>query len=323
MRNKPILILCGEPNSIFSEILVKSINNYKTKKPIILIGSYKLLKSQFKQLKMKLILNQIFLKNNKVFNLKLNRVNILNVDYKFKKPFEKISSKSNKYIEECFQKCFRIIKYNDIAGLINGPISKKTFLKKNFQGITEYLSNKFNIKDKFAMLIFNKSLSVSPITTHLPISKVSKNLDKKDIILKTILINDFYKKYFHIRPKFAVCGLNPHCENFFDKSEELRIIKPAIKNLIKKKINIDGPFPADTVFMKNILNKYNVIIGMYHDQVLAPIKTLYNFDAINITLGLPILRISPDHGPNFEMLGKNKSNSKSLSESIRFLDKIK
>ena len=75
--------------------------------------------------------------------------------------------------------------------------------------------------------------------------------------------------------------------------------------------------------LKNILNKYNVIIGMYHDQVLAPIKTLYNFDAINITLGLPILRISPDHGPNFEMLGKNKSNSKSLSESIRFLDKIK
>ena len=88
-------------------------------------------------------------------------------------------------------------------------------------------------------------------------------------------------------------------------------------------MNIEGPYPADTIFMKNNIKKYDVIIGMYHDQVLTPLKALYNFDAINITLGLPILRISPDHGPNFKMLGKNKSDPKSLTEAIKFLDKIK
>tara|TARA_Y100001970_G_C14254259_1_gene874031 strand:+ start:3335 stop:4306 length:972 start_codon:yes stop_codon:yes gene_type:complete len=323
MKIKPILIICGEPNSVFSEIIAKSISKYNAKRPIILIGSYKLLLSQLNKLKIKILFNLISLKKNKILNIKLKKINILNVDYKFKKPFDKISNKSNYYISECFKKSFQIINNNNIAGLINGPISKKTFLKSKFQGVTEFLSNKFNSHNNFAMLIFNKKLSVSPITTHLPVSKITKNLNKKNIILKILLINNFFKKYFGKKPKIAVCGLNPHCENFFSKSEELKIINPAIKTLKKKKLNIEGPYPADTIFMKNNIKRYDVIIGMYHDQVLAPIKALYNFDAINITLGLPILRISPDHGPNFKMLGKNKSDPKSLTEAIKFLDKIK
>ena len=89
----------------------------------------------------------------------------------------------------------------------------------------------------------------------------------------------------------------------------------------QKKINIFGPFAADTIFMKNNRNSFNIIIGMYHDQVLTPIKTLYEYDAINITLGLPFIRISPDHGPNERMMGKNISNPMSLIQAIRFLDK--
>ncbi len=91
----------------------------------------------------------------------------------------------------------------------------------------------------------------------------------------------------------------------------------------KKKLDITGPFPADTIFLKQNLKKYDVIVGMYHDQVLAPIKSLFAFNAINITLGLPFLRISPDHGPNFSMVGKNKSNSQSLTQAIKFLNKKK
>ena len=98
------------------------------------------------------------------------------------------------------------------------------------------------------------------------------------------------------------------------------VIKPAIKFLLKKKSDIDGPFAADTIFMKEQLRKYDVIIGMYHDQVLTPMKALFNFDAINITLGLPFIRVSPDHGPNTSMLGKNKSNPQSLIEALKFLD---
>ena len=135
-------------------------------------------------------------------------------------------------------------------------------------------------------------------------------------------INKFYKFKLNKNPKFAVLGLNPHCETIDSFSEEEKIIKPAIKLIKSKKINISGPFSADTFFLEKNLKKFDVVIGMYHDQVLTPIKTLYKFDAINLTLGLPFIRISPDHGPNNEMLGKNISNPDSLISAINFINKI-
>ncbi len=171
------------------------------------------------------------------------------------------------------------------------------------------------------MLIYNKKLSVSPVTTHLPLKQVHKNLTKIKIINHVKLIADFYKKQFNKNPKIAITGLNPHCESNYKSSEEDKIIIPSIKKLNKSIYKVDGPFAADTIFMKKNSSKYDVIIGMYHDQVLTPIKTLFGFDAINITLGLPFIRISPDHGPNHTMLGKNLSDPKSLIEAIKFLNK--
>ena len=168
------------------------------------------------------------------------------------------------------------------------------------------------------MLIFNQKLSVSPITTHLPVSKISKNLNKNLIIKKIKLINNFYKKVLRISPKIALTGLNPHCESDEKDNTEKKIIVPALKMLKKSKIRIFGPFAADTIFMKNNRQNYDVIIGMYHDQVLTPIKTLFEYDAINITLGLPYIRISPDHGPNQNMIGKNRSSHQSLLSAINF-----
>ena len=187
-------------------------------------------------------------------------------------------------------------------------------------GITEFISNKFSVK-KNAMLIFNKKVSVSPITTHLPLKLVAKKINKKLIIDKIRIIIDFYKREFKFIPKIAVIGLNPHCESVDKFDEDKRIVKPAINFLKKKNYPISGPFSADTIFLKQNRIKYNVIIGMYHDQVLAPMKTIYEYDAINITLGLPFIRISPDHGPNEKMLGKNISNPLSLIRAIEFLDK--
>ena len=319
---KPILIVCGEPNSIFSEILIKAFKKYKNKNPIILIGSINLLKKQLQKLNFNNNLNQINFHDNKFLNIKKNKINIIDIKYNFKKPFEMISSKSNNYIKKCFEKAFQIVKKNPIKGLINGPISKKHFLGKKYYGITEYVFEKFKFKKDYSMLIYNKSLSVSPITTHIPISKIKKKLKKKDIISKALLIDQFYKKNFLKKPKLGITGLNPHCENFFEVSEEKRIIIPAIKNLRKKKINISGPFPADTIFLKQNMKKFDVIIGMYHDQVLTPIKSIFGFNAINVTLGLPFIRISPDHGPNTEMIGKNRSNPQSLIKAISFLDKL-
>ena len=323
MNSKPIIIICGEPNSVFSELLAKSLKKFKNKKPIILLGSYSLIQLQLKKLRHKIKLKRIELKNNLLKNENLDKVNIIDINYNFTKVFEPVSSKSNKYIADCFQKAFRIIKKNKISGLINGPISKKFFLKKKFPGITEFIANEFNIKNNYAMLIFNKALSVCPITTHLPLNKVSKKIKKKDIIIKSLIIDNFYRKNFSVKPKIGITGLNPHCENFFNISEEKKIIEPVVKKLKNRKIKIYGPFPADTIFLKQNLKKFDVIIGMYHDQVLTPIKTLYGFNAINITLGLPFLRISPDHGPNHEMIGKNKSDPQSLINALKFLDGTK
>ena len=321
MNSKPIIIVCGEPNSVFSELLAKSFKKYRSKKPIILIGSYKLICLQLKKLRYKIKINQIELINNSLKNVKLDKINIININYNFTKFFEPISSRSNEYISECFNKAFNIIKKNKVSGFINGPISKKFFLKKKFLGITEFIASKFKIQNNYAMLIFNKDLSVCPITTHLPLEKVSKKITKKDIITKSLIIDKFYKINFALKPKIAITGLNPHCENFFNESEEKRIIEPAIKILKKKGIKILGPYPADTIFLSQNLKKFNVIIGMYHDQVLTPIKTLYGFNAINITLGLPFLRISPDHGPNNKMIGKNESDPQSLIYAIKFLNR--
>ena len=322
MKNKAILIVAGEPNSIFLEIFFKSLKKNNFKKPIILIASKNLVAQQMKKLRFNFKINLIDTKKI-VLNLLTNKeLNIINVDYKFKKVFDKISESSNLYIKNSFDIALTLLKTNKFIGLINGPISKKTFLKDKFFGMTEFFANKTEVKkNKFAMLIYNKRLSVSPLTTHIPLKEVHKSITKNKIIDLVLLINEFYKKKLKKKPKIAITGLNPHCESNYKTSEEERIIKPAIKYLRRKKINLFGPFPADTIFLKEVSKKYDVVVGMYHDQVLTPLKTLFGFDAINITLGLPFIRISPDHGPNEKMIGKNRSNHQSLVQAIKFLDK--
>jgi 4-hydroxythreonine-4-phosphate dehydrogenase len=323
MNYKPIIIVAGEPNSIFFEIFFKIINK-KIKSPIILIASKKLITKQAKILKKKINFNitnefEIIKKKNNLKKINLKKINLIDVDFNQSSGFSKITTKSNHYIASCFDIAIKLLRNNVTNKLINGPISKKTFLKKKFNGITEYLADKTNTK-KFAMIIYNKNLSVCPLTTHLPIKYVSKKINKLEIINKVKLVDNFWKKEFGKQVKIGVTGLNPHCESIDSFNEDKNIILPAIKKLQKLNYNIQGPLAADTIFLKNNRIKFDLIIGMYHDQVLAPIKTLFEYDAINITLGLPFIRVSPDHGPNESMLGKNKSNYLSLLNSIKFLD---
>ena len=318
MNYKPIIIVAGEPNSIFFEIFFKVLKK-KIKSPIILIASKKLITKQAKILKKKIsfnITNEFEIIKNKN-NLK--RINLIDVDFNQTLGFNKITSRSNRYITACFDIAITLLKNNVSNKFINGPISKKTFLKKKYNGITEYLADKTNTK-KFAMIIYNKKLSVCPLTTHLPIKNVSKKINKLEMINKVKLINKFWKDKFKKKVKIGVTGLNPHCESIDKFNEDKSIILPAINKLKALKYNIDGPFAADTIFLKNNRKKFDLVVGMYHDQVLTPIKTLFEYDAINITIGLPFIRVSPDHGPNELMLGKNKSNYLSLFNSIKFLD---
>ena len=319
MNYSPILIVSGEPNSVFLELFFKVLKKDKIKSPIILISSKKLLTLQMQKLEFKKKIKLLQVSKLKSYKLDNKTINLIDVKYNPGKAFEKISKKSNIFIKNSFDLAFQIIKKNNIHKFINGPISKKQFLKNKFLGITEYISEKFKANNT-CMLIYNETLSVCPITTHLPLKLVSKKINKKIILKNVSLVNNFYEKKFNIKPRIAILGLNPHCESVHKYNEDEKIIKPTIQYL-KNRYNVSGPYPADTIFLKNNRKKFDVIIGMYHDQVLAPLKTLFEYDAINITLGLPFIRVSPDHGPNETMLGKNLSNPLSLSRAIKFLDK--
>ena len=320
MKSKPIIILNGEPNSIFLEILFKSLKKKNYKSPIILVSSYELIKFYMKKLKFNKKINLIDFNNFNKKKLVRNSINLINVKFKLNKNWNKISKRSNKFIYQSFDLGLKLLNKGETYKFINGPISKKKFLNKKFPGITEYIAGKVGTK-KYAMLIYNKNLSVCPLTTHIPLKNVAKKITKKNIHDKVSLITSFYKKYRSFKPKIAILGLNPHCESTDKYNEDEKIIKPSIKYLVRLGYHVSGPYPADTIFLKQNRKKYDVILGMYHDQVLTPMKTLFEYDAINITLGLPFIRISPDHGPNEEMVGKNLSNPASLIQAINFLDK--
>ena len=321
---KFIAIIAGEPNSISSEIIFKfwkkrKLYNYKS---FFVIGSIQLLNLQKKKLKYRIKIKKI----NNFINLKTinkNELSVYDVKYKQKEPFEKLTNKSNNYIFKCFDIATDLIEKKKIIGFINCPVAKETLFKNKDLGITEYLSRKSNRIGKEVMLIYNKKLSVSPLTTHIPLKKVSHKITKLKIIKNIKTINSFYKKTLKRSPKFAILGLNPHAFSPEKKSEEKKIILPAVNYIKKRGIKVKGPISPDTSFMFLKENKFDVIIGMYHDQVLTPFKSLFKYDAINITLGLPYFRISPDHGIAKDIISKGKANPKSLIESIKFFNHIK
>ena len=305
---KKIAIVAGEPFSINAEIIAKSWKKIKKKykKNIFIIGNYTLIKRQFDKLKIKISIKRInsiekidSSMSIKIFNMPLNP----------------------KYVLQCLNKAHKLAIDKKIFGFINCPVNKNIFKSKNF-GVTEYLAKKNGTKNSSVMMIYNKKLSVVPISTHIPVREIAKKLSRKIIEKKIIIVNDFYRKLLKRKPKIAILGLNPHNDEFRNKSEEKKIILPAIKKLKKNNYRVIGPFPADTIFLNKKKYMYDVIIGMYHDQVLAPFKTIYGFDAINVTLGLKYIRVSPDHGIAKDIAGSNKANPLSLIKAIEFIFKI-
>ena len=229
---------------------------------------------------------------------------------------------STKYITECLNLAHKLSQNEDVKGFINCPIDKKLLNKSKKIGVTEFLASKSKVnKGSEVMFIHNKSFSVVPITTHINIKNVSKKININLIIKKMNTLKKDFKKLFDKNPKIGILGLNPHNAELNRNSEEIRIINPAIRKLRKKGFNVEGPLSADTLFVNNY-KKYDVIVGMYHDQVLTPFKTLFHFDAINITLGLGYLRVSPDHGPAKDIINKNKANHLSLLRCVKFINKF-
>ena len=317
MSNK-IIIVAGDPNSINSEIIYKAFKKIdsKTKKRLYLIGSFDLICKQFKKLRYK---SKIIKIKNIEDNIISTKLKIIDIPINFKNPFKINFKTSSKYVLKSLNLAHSLAERKKVKGIINCPIDKNLLKVSKKIGVTEFLASKCKIKNSTeVMLIHNKRFSVVPLTTHLDIKNIAKKITSKLIVRKLKSLNKEFKKIFKIKPKIGVLGLNPHNSELKRKSEEVKIIIPAISKLKKFGLNIYGPLVADTLFVNNY-KKYDVVVGMYHDQVLTPFKTLFHFDAINITLGLGYLRVSPDHGTAIDLIGKNKANYLSLIQCIKFI----
>ena len=204
--------------------------------------------------------------------------------------------------------------------IVTAPINKKTIQSNlfHFCGHTEYIESCVGDGNKALMILMNDVLKVALVTTHLPIKDVASAITKETIVEKTILLNNSLKRDFGLtRPRIAVLALNPHAgDDGLLGKEENEVIMPAIAELESKGVMAFGPYAADGFFGSGNYRHYDAVLAMYHDQGLAPFKTLAQENGVNYTAGLPIVRTSPDHGTAYDIAGKGVADAQSFREAI-------
>jgi len=225
---------------------------------------------------------------------------------------------------ECIKEGFRLIKTAKADALITAPVNKHTITRAGyfFQGHTEYLAKASRVSD-FAMMLTGGALRVVLVTRHIALKKVAGTLSSQKIYQTIRLTAEGLRKCFGVlHPRIAVCGLNPHSgDEGVMGDEETRIIRPAIARA-KRFAKIVGPLAADSLFYSARQGEFDAVVAMYHDQGLIPLKMLALHQGVNLTLGLPFVRTSPDHGTAYDIAGKNRANPGSMIEAIKLAVKI-
>ena len=204
--------------------------------------------------------------------------------------------------------------------LVTAPINKNNIQREgfNFPGHTEYIEQKAGAGQKALMMLMSGSLRVALLTTHVPLSEVSKAVTKENLVEKLTILDKSLKRDFMIdNPRIAVLSLNPHCgDNGLLGKEEIEVIKPTIDELFEQGIRCMGPYAADGLFGSGNYTHFDAILAMYHDQGLAPFKALAMDDGVNFTAGLPIVRTSPDHGVAYDIAGQGIANESSFRNAV-------
>ena len=319
---KRILITAGEPESISSEITIKAIKKLKKESTseLILITDPSLIKQEIKNLNKSDELNILDKKLN-FKDYKSDFINIIPIKLNEKMIPGILNKKNSDFVLKSIKMSVDFLLQKKANAVVTNPINKFIMKSSNFKfnGHTEYLGHLSKFNKKPIMMLESEKLRVVPLTTHIPISSVSKKLNSKMIIEKINILNNELTNIYKIKnPKIYISGLNPHSgDGGKIGKEELTLIYPAIKKLEKLGLNVKGPFPGDTLFQKNKIKEYDVAVCMYHDQALIPIKTLYSGNIINITLGLDFIRTSPDHGTALDIVGENKADPNSLILAIK------
>lgn len=311
------LITLGEPAGIGPDLCVMLAKNYLTRNTVVIADPF-LIESSSKVLKKKVNLNILDDIDSKTL-AGPSTINVLPISLRAKNMPGKLNPKNAGYVIETIKKAADLCLMGKANSMVTGPISKSVLNDGGYKisGHTEFLAN--ICKHKSVMMLMNSYMKVALHTTHVPLQNVHKYITIESI-KKTIGIvhADLQNKFGIKKPKILVTGLNPHAgEDGMLGEQDAKIIRPAITEMRKKKIVVEGPVPADTAFLKKYIESFDIILTMYHDQGLPVIKFNNFKKTVNVTLGLPITRVSVDHGTALDLVGSGNIDISSFVEAIR------
>jgi 4-hydroxythreonine-4-phosphate dehydrogenase len=322
MDRPVVAVTMGDASGIGPEIIIKAFQNAEIQNiaRTIVIGDARIMKSALKFAKdQSLGINAIKSLNEARFQRSsIDVLDLSNLDPS-KVKIGQVCAPCGKAAVEYLEKAIKLAMDKDIDAITTAPINKEAIRKAGyrFAGHTEILAKRTKTKN-YAMMFVSNPFWIMLVTTHLPLSKVSRAINKKKVLQTIKLANEFLYKLRGNKPKIGVAGLNPHAgEGGIFGSEEKKAIKPAVEEAKRMGMNVKGPISPDGIFYLANVGLFDIVIAMYHDQGLIPLKLLSFNKSVNVTVGLPIIRTSVDHGTGFDIAGKGWANPTSLIEAIK------
>ena len=331
MPSPVIALTMGDPGGIGPEVIAKCFKSFRPSRSFyyLLIGT----QPPFDLLKQKLGLSfpRHLVSNTGDLKLRHDRVNFLDISSRAKQIFKKremgfkigaVSIQNAAAAWAALEAASQGAAKGLVKAFVTAPVNKTSMrlVNSGFSGHTEYLAKKAGSK-KFAMMFVGSRLKVTLVTIHVPLRKVSGLITQEKVFEKIDLTNSFLKTRFKIKkPRIAVCALNPHGKE--TGTEENEKILPAVQRAKRKGIDASGPLSADQIFFDAYEGRFDAVISMYHDQGLAPFKMIAFRDGVNVTLGLPYIRTSPDHGTAFDIAYQGKADPSSMKSALDLAVKL-
>jgi len=311
---KPLLISSGEPAGVGPDLCLALASSDK---PLVIIGDPHVLKARAEKLDLQVSIHDHLLGNEPI--LENGHLNVLSVTCPTPVDCGQLSVRNAPYVMELLTRSAQLCGAGYFSALVTAPVHKGIINQYGipFTGHTEFFAEYFNAPS-VVMMLCSSQMKVALVTTHLPLHQVANAITSKLIFnvisqLNNSLINDFGLN----NPKIKVAGLNPHAgEGGYLGREEIEVIEPALKTLLAEGLNVEGPLPADTLFITEHLKECDAIVAMYHDQGLPVLKYAGFHEAVNVTLGLPIIRTSVDHGTALNLAGKNQLHPGSMIAAV-------
>ncbi|OGV27296.1 MAG: 4-hydroxythreonine-4-phosphate dehydrogenase PdxA [Legionellales bacterium RIFCSPHIGHO2_12_FULL_37_14] len=320
---QPIIVTSGEPAGIGPEICLQLA--FLKDIPVVVLGDYDLLSQHAKNLKLNINLKH-YSKDNRLTAIP-NTLWVWHIPLRTKVNMGVLDVNNSHYVLDLINKGALAVKDKTFSAMVTAPIHKGIINDAgiSFKGHTEYLANFCNIDEsKVVMLLASAAMKVALVTTHVPLAKVASFINKEKLTHTIEEVYNSLQSRFKIAfPRIIVTGLNPHAgEGGHMGREEIDIISPVIKKLQEKGLNVKGPFAADTIFTPHMLKEADAVVAMYHDQGLPVLKYTGFGDAVNVTLGLPIIRTSVDHGTALPLAGKGEASASSLIAAVKLAEEL-